>query len=385
MNLDKIFLSYVKVVNKLTGGYNIVLNNENIGTNQFIVFVEGLNSKESINLILELITTRPFCKILNIDHDYNIYMQNVGNKLYYTKIQMILATLNTSYWHFNLPDFNNDLIKNNKSEILDEYLNSSVVELVNFIKISKESCSKEINKATTPLLLIHSNFPQDSTEIKQNFSNCNNFLKISSSEFIISNFKNVKLIIKLIKYFLYLNNKILRLDLYLIQLGTIASSTSKNKTSSNLKHNLKKFSKHRESQEVATAYIPNKLWLYEEQAACLQQFWEALLLEFSTEYSRKTLNYSIKFLKLTIAAGFYEKERLLMLSEGMQRALSSSDTALDGYDSRLSVSKSEKKVSQSILKKLSIGLKDEAIVFGSGSKFKYICSRQWITGIYDEL
>lgn len=385
MNFDKIVAKYVKIVNKLTGGYSILLNNENIVTNQFIVFVKGLNSKKSINLILELITTRPFGKILNIDHDYNIYMQNVADEVYYTKMQLILATLNTRYWHFNLPDFNNDLIKNKKASILNEYLNNSVVELVNFIKISKESCSTEMCKATTSLLLIHSNFPQDMTEIKENASNCNNFLSISPSEFINSNFKNVKLIIKLIKYFLYLNNNILKLDLYLIQLGVAEFSASKKKNYLSWRLALGSLLNFQEQHAVSTAYIPNRLWLYEDQSACLQQFWESLLLEFSTEDTRKNLNYSIKFLKISIADNRYEKEHISVFSENKPKALTTSNAAIGPNCSNRPLTEREKKVSQSILRVLSLGLRGELIVFGFSCKFKPIYSRHWNMSIYDEL
>ncbi|OBA26825.1 hypothetical protein HANVADRAFT_2466 [Hanseniaspora valbyensis NRRL Y-1626] len=383
MFLNNTISKYVKIVDKMSGGHNIKLNGSHDSTTQYIVFLKGLNSYESMNLILGLIESRPFCKILNIDHDYNTYIQNKNDEKYNAKFQEILQNLNKRYWHFNLPDFNNNLISEGKKEILDDYSNNTVVELVNFIKLSKETSSKEIYKETTPILFILDNFPQDLTENSNKHNgNDNKILKINSTEFIKSNYKNISLIIKILKYFLYLNNKILKLDLYLIQLGTIDNLRSISINPFNFLVKGWKSFKNQEQQIKINAKIDSRKWLYEQQSASLQQFWESLLLENSLENNKIKTN----FLSVRMAPTIYTVEdRVTIPMRSGNGVLITMTIPVPPPDPSIPMNYVEKRITQRIIKRLSIGIHGEQFEYGFYDKIDRVMSKYWRQTIHDSL
>ncbi|XBW35097.1 hypothetical protein QEN19_000659 [Hanseniaspora menglaensis] len=340
-SLNLIVQNYVNIVNKMTGEHLIRLNSSSDSTCQFIIFVKGLNSCQSIDLILELIKKRPFIKILNLDFNYNDYLQNQNDQIYKEKIIKVLLFLNKRYWHFDLPNLDNNLIEQNKKSILSNYLKNSILDLVTFIKTVKESNPKEIIKNNTLLLFILVNFPKDeSITIDTQFLNEKNILKINSKSFIESNYKNITMTIEVIKYFLYLNNKILKMNLYMIQLSQLD-----NEYLINFKKLFPFIWLHKNFQ---TNRLISKNWVFNCQALSLQQFWESLLLE---HVNNKTLPYSTKFLKINIFTG----------------------------------AKNKRLLSNKIINTLNFGINGEKIEHSSHNPLNKVITKHWKHSIYELL
>ena len=284
---------YVKLINKVTHGYNIKMNSKRSSEIQYAIFYKGFNSLETTNLMLYVIQQYPFIKVLNIDFEYEKYLKSKSvDNHFKSKIEHILTQINSKYWHFHLPDFDNDLFEKGNIEIIDSYLNDATVELINFIKVSQDSLADCLKPTNLSILLFVNNYPQDLTFHNNNiYSDDDFFFKINTQTFLKSNYKNVKMTINFYKYFLYLNKKILKKNIYNIQFCATKHKGLTKIDDLNLINKLYNQIRNYEGEETIRKNVQTKEWLFKQQNSLLQQFWKSLEMEYPYKSHE---NFSIK-------------------------------------------------------------------------------------------
>lgn len=384
---------YFKLLNKITHGYKIRVNNKNSSEIQYAIFFKGFNSLETTNLMFYFIQEYPFIKVLNMDFDYGKYLEsNLVDTRFKIKITQILAHINSKYWHFNLPDFDNDLFEEGNTDIIDSYLNDGIVELVNFIKVNQDSLSDVINSLNLPLLLFLNNYSNDFTfNHTTSCSNDDPFFKINSQTFLKSNYKNVKLTINFYKYFFYLNKKILKKNIYNVQFCSTKHTDLLKIKDFFLINKLYNQFRNYDGEINIKQMINTRKWLFKQQNYLLQQFWKSLEMEYPYKSQE---NFSIKdpfkfqqndiinlkFLTIKSASDIYFRPKNVILPIfGVMSSPSGQE------NDNLPMNKMEVYQTKRLLKFLMTGTHGEIYIYSHFNKISQVLKEHWQCGIHDEL
>lgn len=390
---------YIKLINKVTHGCNIKVVNQKNSDIQYAVFFKGFNSLETTNLMLYLIENFSLIKVLNIDFNYKKYLKSeFVDSHFKTKIDSIMSKVNCKYWHFTLPDFESDLFEQGNADIIDSYLNNEIVELINFIKMGQETLSNCINSLNLPLLLIMNNYAKDLTFNSDSFyTNDDPFFKINAQTFLKSNYKNVKMTINFYKYFLYLNKKILKKDIYNIQ---FCSTRNKNMISIDDINIVNKvynqFRDYGEEQKIKDV-IKNREWLFDQQSALLQQFWKSLEMEYPYKSHEnfsiqdpykvnKKEKINLKFITIkTVSSIYYMTDKTMVTVPFGPGRLGVVNIPIEQERDDVVMHKMEIHQTKHILKFLMAGTYGEIYIYNQYSKISSMLKEYWKRGIHDRL
>ncbi|SGZ40262.1 uncharacterized protein HGUI_02462 [Hanseniaspora guilliermondii] len=390
---------YLKFINKVTHGYNIKAISKKSSDIQYAIFFKGFNSLETTNLMLYLIENVPLIKVLNIDFNYEKYLKSkFVDSHYKTKISSILKQINCKYWQFNLPDFESDLFEQGNVAIIDSYLNNEIVELINFIKEGQESLSSCINSTKLPLLLIMNNYAKDLTFNSNSFyTNDDPFFKINAQTFLKSNYKNVKMTINFYKYFLYLNKKILKKDIYNIQFCSTKNKISIKMDDINIVNKVyNQFRNYGKEQNIKNV-IKEREWLFDQQSALLQQFWKSLEMEypykgqesFSIQNPYKVDKQNLinhKFLTVkTVSSIYYMTDKTMITVPFGPGKFGVVNIPIEKEHDGVAMHRMESYQTKNILNFLMAGTYGEIYIFNQYDKITRLLKEYWKRGIHDPL
>lgn len=390
---------YFKLINKVTHGYTIKVVNQKNSHIQYAVFFKGFNSLETTNLMLYLIENYSLIKVLNIDFNYEKYLKSeFVDSHFKTKIDAIMSQVNCKYWHFTLPDFKSDLFEQGNADIIDSYLNNEIVELINFIKESQESLLSCITSSNLPMLLIMNNYAKDLTFNSESFyTNDDPFFKINAQTFLKSNYKNVKMTINFYKYFLYLNKKILKKDIYNIQFCSTRNKNTITPDDINIVNKVyNQFRDYAKEQKVKDV-IKNREWLFDQQCALLQQFWKSLEIEYPYKAhenftildpykvnKREVIN--LKFLTIkTVSSIYYMIDKTMMTVPFGPGRFGVLNIPIEQECDDVVMHKMETYQTKNILNFLKAGAYGEIYVSNQYDKIGGMLKEYWKRGIHDRL
>lgn len=390
---------YVKLINKVTHGYNIKVFNQKNSDIQYAVFFKGFNSLETTNLMLYLIENFPLIKVLNIDFNYDKYLKSeYVDSHFKTKIDSIMSQINCKYWHFALPDFESDLFEQGNADIIDSYLNNEIVELINFIKEGQESLSSCINSSNLPLLLILNNYAKDLTFNSDSFyTNDDPFFKINAQTFLKSNYKNVKMTINFYKYFLYLNKKILKKDVYNIQFCSTRNKNSIALDDINIVNKVYNQFRNYAKEQKVNDMLKSREWLFDQQSALLQQFWKSLEMEYPYKgqenfsikdpykmHKREKIN--LKFLTIkTVSSIYYMIDKTMITVPFGPGRFGDVNIPIEPERDDVVMHRMETYQTKHILKFLMAGTYGEIYIYNQYDKISSMLKEYWKRGIHDRL